>query len=95
LKLNLFVSGLAHALGLRYYLTVRVLVELRKPEAATWDHVGVFAAAPEELAALRSVLSRHENPIDALPLLPRGLLWDTIDVIRAEGWLARVRFVED
>jgi hypothetical protein len=72
-----------------------VLVELRRPEDSTWDRVGVFTAAPEEMAALRSVLSRHENPFDALGQLPRGLLWDTIDAIRESGSIARVSFLED
>jgi hypothetical protein len=55
----------------------------------------VFTAARDEIASLRSVLSRQENPFDALGQLPRGLLWDTIDLIRESGWFARVSFLED
>jgi hypothetical protein len=74
---------------------VRVLVEHRRQEDSTWDRVGVFAAAPEEIVALRSVLSRYENPFDALSQLPAGIVFDTLDIIKAEGWLARVSFLED
>jgi hypothetical protein len=74
---------------------MHVIVELRKPEDPTWDRVGTFTAAPAEIAALREVLQRHESPFDALPFLPRGLLYDTLDIIKAEGWLARVVFLED
>jgi hypothetical protein len=74
---------------------VRVLIELRRPEDSTWDRVGVFSAAPDEIAALRSVLSRHENPFDALGQLPAGIVFDTLDIIRAEGWFARVSLLED
>jgi hypothetical protein len=57
--------------------------------------VGTFSAAPEEITVLREVLVQHESPFDALPHLPRGLLWDTLDVIKCEGWFARVTFLED
>jgi hypothetical protein len=72
-----------------------VLIELRTQEDPQWDRVGVFSADPLEIETLRRVLERHGNPIDALPHLPRGLLWDAIDSIRENGWMARVTFVED
>ena len=60
-----------------------------------WETLGTFSAAPGELAALRSVIERHGDPYDALRSLPRGLLWDTLDVLRSEGHTARVTFLED
>ena len=55
----------------------------------------MFSAAPDEIAALRSVLEKHEDAsYDALSILPRGLLWDTLDVLGSEGHAARVSFIE-
>lgn len=73
---------------------VRVLVEFR-PAGASWETLGTFTAAPDELAALRSVLERHDNPYDALSLLPKGLLFDTLDILRSAGHEARLAFLED
>jgi hypothetical protein len=75
-------------------MPVRVLVEFR-PAGASWETLGTFTAAPNEIAALRAVLEAHENPYQALTLLPKGLLWDTRDVLRSEGHEARLTFLED
>jgi hypothetical protein len=63
---------------------VRLLISLRLKDG-TIHKVGTFTASPEEMKILHGVLSRHRNPFDALSELPRGLLWDVIDSIRAEG----------
>ena len=60
--------------------------------SARWELLGHFTAAPAEIAALRSVLSRHEDPLEALDAMPRGLLWDALDVCRLEGHAVRVHF---
>jgi hypothetical protein len=73
---------------------VRVLVEFR-PAGASLETLGTFTAAPDELAALRSVLERHDNPYDALNILPKGLLFDTLDILRSAGHEARLAFLED
>jgi hypothetical protein len=41
---------------------------------------------------VRAVLERHDDPLEALSILPKGLLWDTLDVLRLEGHPVRVRF---
>jgi hypothetical protein len=73
---------------------VRVLLEFR-PVGASWERLGTFTAALDEIAALRSAIERHDNPYDALSTLSRGLLWDTLDVLRVEGHEARLTFLED
>jgi hypothetical protein len=73
---------------------MRVLVEFR-PGGASWERFGTFTAAPDEMAALRSVLECHDNPYDALSTLPRGLLFDTLEILRSDGHEARVSFLED
>jgi hypothetical protein len=69
-----------------------IRVEIKPSDSADWELLGNFSASKTELSALRSVLSRHENPLDALSTLPRGLLWDALDVCREEGHAVRIRF---
>lgn len=74
---------------------VHIIVEMRPRGSESWELLGRFQASPEEIAALRGALAQHENPYDALSSMPRGLLWDTLDVCRGEGHEARVTFLKE
>jgi hypothetical protein len=73
----------------------RLKIELCVPSDGQYDLVGHFSASQEEIAAIRAVLERHADPLDALEELPRGLVWDVLDSIKQQGWLARVTPIED
>jgi hypothetical protein len=63
---------------------------------AVWELLGDFSASGEELTAIRSVLSRHENALDALKALPPGtLMYDLLDVCRTDGHKVRISFIEE
>ena len=67
----------------------------KKPTDTAWDSLGRFTATPEEHAELTAILARHENPFDALPHLPRGLLWDSLDVLREGGYVVKLEVTAD
>jgi hypothetical protein len=75
---------------------VRIRVEMKPQGSENWELLGTYTANDAaELAVLRSILHRHENPVDALKELPPGLIYDLIDVVRLEGHQARISFVEE
>lgn len=75
------IGGMAH-----------ICIEMKPQGATTWDLLGNFTADAAEMAALRSVLARHVNPYDALKELPRGLIYDTLDVCRLQGYEVKLAF---
>ena len=92
--LKFFAIALAHVLAARYHgcAMLHIRIEMKPQGAATWDLLGDFSTDTAEMAALRSVLARHANPYDALKELPRGLIYDTLDVCRLEGHEVRLAF---
>ena len=72
-----------------------VVIEFKPHGARQWDFLGRFSASEEELLALRELLQSHDDLWAVLDRIPKGLLWDTLDVLRSEGYEARVSFVED
>jgi hypothetical protein len=84
-RFGLIFVSLALAPEADYHLGMRIRVEMKPQGAASWELLGNFSASEAELRELRSVLSRRENPLDALSQLPKRLLWDTLDICRVEG----------
>jgi len=74
----------------------RITVELQRPGEIGWDFVGSFTASESAVAALRELLKDRE-PYEVLEGIRAidQLLFDTLDIIKSEGWLARVSFLED
>jgi hypothetical protein len=91
---EIFARALVHALAARYHgcAMPHIRIEMKPQGAETWDLLGDFSTDTAEMAALRSVLARHANPFDALKELPRGLIYDTLDVCRLEGHEVRLAF---
>jgi hypothetical protein len=75
-----------------YHYAMRIRVEMKPQGAASWELLGNFSASEAGLRELRSVLSWRENPLDAFSQLPKGLLWDTLDICRVEGHDVRIQF---
>jgi hypothetical protein len=73
---------------------VHVTVEMRKPGATAWDFVGNFSATDAEIEELRGVLEGND-PYEVLHKIKNVLIFDTLDVIRAEGCQARIQFHTD
>lgn len=69
-----------------------LIIEFRTRESTAWDHLGRFTTTPAELAQLKALLADGRDPTKALDRIPKGLLWDALDILRAEGHEARVRF---
>ena len=67
----------------------------KKPTDTAWDSLGTFKATPEEFTELKEIIERHENSLDALEELPRGLLWDALDVLRESNYVVKVEIAED
>jgi hypothetical protein len=74
----------------------RITVELQRPGEPGWDFVGSFTASESAIAALRELLEGRE-PYEVLGGIRAidQLLFDTLAIIKSEGWAARVSFIED
>ncbi len=73
---------------------MRAAIEFRKPGDDRWDFLGDFTAPPEELATARALLDGCEDPYDVIDSLSE-ILYDTLDILRKDGFLARVTFKEE
>jgi hypothetical protein len=74
---------------------MHVLIEMRPKGSTAWEVLGRFRSTATEIEALRAVLAAHGKPYDALPHLPKGLVWDTLDICQREGHEVRVTFREE
>jgi hypothetical protein len=65
----------------------------RKPGASAWDSLGRFTASESALAALRDLLTDRE-PYEGLEQIRAidQLLFDALDILREDGYEARLRF---
>jgi hypothetical protein len=73
---------------------VRPAIEFKKPEDERWDFLGNFTASDEEMAAARKLLKGRDDPLEVLHQLA-GILFDTMDVLKKDGYQVRVVFKED
>jgi hypothetical protein len=69
-----------------------VVIEFRRAGSASWEHLGRFKTTASELADLKAHLARCANAYQLLDRIPKGLIWDTLDILKAEGHFARLRF---
>jgi hypothetical protein len=72
----------------------RVIISMRRPGATASSSLGNFSASDGEIAELRELLEGRE-PFEVLECIPRGLIWDALDILRSDGYEARVTFHED
>ena len=72
-----------------------ILIEFLPHDASKWEVLGRFTATEAEIAELRALLKAHDSPYGALDRLPKGLLFDALDICRQEGHDARVTFREE
>ena len=72
-----------------------ILIEFMAHGANHWETLGRFHASKAEIEALRTALENQEHPYEALEDLPKGLLFDALDICREEGHDARISFREE
>jgi hypothetical protein len=73
-----------------------ITVELKRPGETQYHFVGRFRANETAVAALKELLAGRE-PFDVLDEIRAidQLLFDTLEIIKSEGWAARVLCVEE
>jgi hypothetical protein len=69
-----------------------VIIEFRRAGSISWEHLGRFKTTAAELADLRAKAARCANAYQLLDRIPKGIVWDTLDILKAEGHFARLRF---
>lgn len=74
---------------------MRMTIEFKRPEATAWDSLGTFSATEDEMAELRELLDGHDNPCEILDRISNRLVADALDILRADGYMARVSFPAD
>ena len=69
-----------------------VIIEFRRAGSTAWEHFGRYQTTASELVALKAHLARCTNAYQLLERIPKkGLIWNTLDVLKSEGHFARVR----
>jgi hypothetical protein len=74
---------------------MHVTIEFQKPAASRWETLGNFTASEKELTELQELLEGREDPFEVLDCITNRLIFDTLDILRSDGYRARVRFHED
>jgi hypothetical protein len=81
--------------GATLHGVAHILIEFLPHDVSKWEVLGRFTATEAEIDELRAVLEAHDSPYDALERLPKGLVWETLDICRQEGHDVRVSFREE
>jgi hypothetical protein len=68
---------------------------MKRSEETAWDLVGTFAASRDELSDLRGLLDGREDPYEVLDQITHRLIFDVLQIIRDDGYQARVQFLEE
>ena len=64
------------------------------PVAGHWERLGTFTVSTDQVRVLRELLEGRD-PYEVLDKLPKGQIFDSLDMLRSEGHDARVTFYED
>jgi hypothetical protein len=73
---------------------VHLMIEMKRPEATKWEVLGQLTDCPEHvLAELRDLLE-GQAPFEVMHQDTHQLVFDVLDVLKADGFQARIRFFE-
>jgi hypothetical protein len=84
-----------HSRNPRYIGVVHVTIHMKKPDATVWDSVGNFSGTEEEISELRQLLEGRRSPFEVMGEITNQLIWDTLDIIKSDGYQARIEFHTD
>ena len=72
-----------------------IIIEFRRAGSPAWEQLGRYKTTASELVDLKAHLARCTNAYQLLDRIPKkGLIWETLDVLKSEGHFARIRFPE-
>src|ERR1700689_5450067 len=70
-----------------------IIIEFRRAGSKSWEHLGRYKTTASELIALKAHLAWCANAYQLLDRIPKkGLIWETLNILKSEGRFARIRF---
>jgi hypothetical protein len=73
----------------------QVIIEFKRAESTAWQRLSSLTPSAPELAELKAALDGRKDPYEILDRLAKGTAWDTLDVLRDDGFMLRVLFPEN
>jgi len=73
---------------------MHLTIEMRKPGTTAWELVGNFSVSDAEIGVIRGVLE-GDGPYELLHKIKNPLIFDVLNVVRAEARQARVQVHSD